>query len=244
MNTKDKSLTLRIVTALLYVAIGAFCADWWQEEVAWARYSGGGRYGGSAINASIVEIGDGDYSWGHSPTALGVEGTSEFDGTVWCDGLLIAAQSQATTGFTANGTGTYVTFAQANAGSMKMYTAQQIITIPVWSGNTPAVESTIQIPADAVVFGVTCRVTTAPGGGATTLDIGRTGGNTDEFVDGISTALGTTGTSSSDGDGTFAGPLVNASATTVTLTTDADVTGSDMKVRVQIYVCSLTPPSS
>lgn len=122
---------------------------------------------------------------------------------------------------------------------------EEEVTIPVGSGFDPVVVSSGSLaPAMSTIKFVTARVTQAPGGGATTLDIGRTGGNLDEFADGIGTGLGTTANSVDDGDGTLTGPVYNSAAATLTLTTDADVTDSDMKVRIVVFYEQLTEPTS
>jgi hypothetical protein len=112
----------------------------------------------------------------------------------------------------------------------------ETVTIPVDSGLDPVVLSTGNLaPANSIIFGATARVTQAPGGGATTIDIGVTGsGNLDTLVDGMSTAATTTANTAANGDGTQL-PLTNAAAAKVTLTTDADVTVSDMIVKVTVY---------
>jgi hypothetical protein len=112
----------------------------------------------------------------------------------------------------------------------------ETITVPVGSGLDPVVESSGNLaPANSLILGATARVTTAPGGGATTIDLGVTGsGNLDALVDGMSTVATTTATTPADGDGTQL-PLTNAVAATLTVTTDADVTGSEMVVKVTVW---------
>lgn len=115
------------------------------------------------------------------------------------------------------------------------------VTIPVGSGATPVVETTGDLaPAGSLIMGITARVVTAPGGGATTLDIGITGsGNLDALVDGMSTVATTTATSPINNDGTQL-PIVNDTASTLTLTTDSDVTVSDMLVRIGVFYFDFT----
>jgi len=119
------------------------------------------------------------------------------------------------------------------------------LTIPIGQGAAGVVTALNHAPADSTILGVSCRVTQAPGGGATTIDIGRTGGgNLDEFIDGIATALGTTGTFAANHDAATVGPVLNAADDTLTLTTDANVTGTDMKVRIVVFYRQETPPST
>lgn len=132
----------------------------------------------------------------------------------------------------------------ANACLMYYYTAE-IIIIPVGQGAAGIVTAGNLAPADSTILGVVCRVIQAPGGGATTLDIGRTGaGNLDEFIDGIGTVLGTTGTFAANHDAITTGPIFNEIDRTLTLTTDANVLVSDMRVRVELFYRQEIPPVS
>lgn len=142
------------------------------------------------------------------------------------------------------------TFGRVTGGNGSLIEIKSIseeVTIPVGSGAAPVVETSGNLaPANSLILGVAFRVTDAPGGGATTVDIGRTGGgNLDEFIDGSSCdGLGETGNSAANHDAATTGPLYNTTAATLTLTTDADVTGSDMKVRVTVYYILFTAPTS
>jgi hypothetical protein len=117
----------------------------------------------------------------------------------------------------------------------------ELTTVAVGTGATPVVLTTGDLaPANSLILGAVARIIDAPGGGATTLDIGVTGsGNLDTLVDGMSTALNTTANTPSDGDGTQL-PLLNGAATTLTLTTDGDVTGDDMIVRIGVFYFDFT----
>jgi len=120
------------------------------------------------------------------------------------------------------------------------------VTIGVAAGNTPAVVTTGDLaPAGSLIIGVVWRVTDAPGGGAATIDIGRTSaGNLDEFTDGASCdVLGETGTNLLNGDTAHTGVQRNVAADTLTLTTDADVTDDEMKVRIVVFYRDLTVPT-
>lgn len=112
----------------------------------------------------------------------------------------------------------------------------ETVTISVGDGADPVVETSGNLaPANSLLLGATSRVTQAPGGGATMIDIGVTGsGNLDSLVDGMSTVLDTTATTPADGDGTQM-PLTNAADATLTVTTDADVTVSDMIIKVTVW---------
>ena len=130
---------------------------------------------------------------------------------------------------------------------MQIKSITEEVTIAVAEGNTPPVVTSGNLaPANSLIFGATFRVTDAPGGGATVIDIGRTnGGNLDEFIDGKSCdILGEVGnTLSGDGDGATM-PIMNSSADTLTLTTDADVTGDDMKVRITVFYFDMSAPTA
>jgi hypothetical protein len=119
------------------------------------------------------------------------------------------------------------------------------VTIDVAEGNTPAVATTANMaPADSIILGGTVKILTAPGGGATALDVGITGGgNLDGMVDGMAVTLGTEAQIGHDGDGNDTYPSQNTSAATLTLTTDADVTTSAMVVRITLWYQTFTPPA-
>jgi hypothetical protein len=121
------------------------------------------------------------------------------------------------------------------------------ITVAVGTGATPVVETSGNLaPASSMILGATFRTTDAPGGGATVIDIGVTGGgNLDALIDGKSCdGLGETGnTLAGDGDAT-AMPIMNAAAATLTLTTDADVSGDDMKIRITVFYIDMSAPSA
>ena len=121
----------------------------------------------------------------------------------------------------------------------------ELLTIAVGTGAAGVVTAGNLAPANSTIIGVGVRVNQAPGGGATTIDIGRTGGgNLDEFIDGIATALGTTGTLAGNHDAATTGPVLNAADNTLTLTTDADVLVTDMKVRIVVFYRPETPPTT
>lgn len=121
----------------------------------------------------------------------------------------------------------------------------ELLTVAVGTGAAGVVTAANLAPANSTILGVMVRVTQAPGGGATTIDIGRTGGgNTDEFIDGIATGLGTTGTFAANHDALTTGPVLNAADDTLTLTTDADVLVTDMKVRIAVFYRREYPPTS
>ena len=98
-----------------------------------------------------------------------------------------------------------------------------------------SVASTISFPNQCLIIGVSCRVVTAITG-ATSFEIGRTGGAVSEF--------GTIGiTAGTTNSGILGNPNGNYAATTVTLTA---VGGSFTAgaVRIQLNYILLNPPTS
>lgn len=136
----------------------------------------------------------------------------------------------------------------AAAGSkMNIKSVEELITIAVGQGAGGVVSSSNLCPVGHILS-VSARVTDAAGGGATDVDLGCTGGNDDLFIDQGNdafdlTAIDTTAAYPGNGDHT-ATALVNHTATTMTLTTNANVTGDDAIVRVVVYYIDTTAPTS
>jgi hypothetical protein len=119
------------------------------------------------------------------------------------------------------------------------------VTIAVGQGAAGVDTSGNLAPATSRIRQVMTRVTQAPGGGATTLDVGRkNGGNLDEYADGTAVALNTTTIADDDGDGNTDIPHWQTAADVLTLTTDVNVAASDMKVRVVVFYEECTVPAS
>lgn len=117
---------------------------------------------------------------------------------------------------------------------------EEEVTIAEGSG-AAGVATTIKVPNWALVIGAAVKIKQAPGGGATTLDVGITGsGNLDALIDGMSTALNTRAASAGNNDGTQL-PLANTNETTITLTTNFNVTGASLIVNVAVYFFKLYP---
>jgi len=191
----------------------------------------------------ITQIGDAG-AQSHGLVAnddLFVSGKLEVDGSVYFDGIFTGGTAIFTLfssqEFRMSPSGTF-------NSRISWLSLHELVTIPVGQGAAGVVTAGNLAPANSTIIGCVCRVTQAPGGGATTLDIGRTnGGNLDEFIDGIATALGTTGTFAANHDAATTGPVLNAANDTLTLTTDANVTGTDMKVRIITFYRQETPPT-
>ena len=92
---------------------------------------------------------------------------------------------------------------------------------------------------NCIVLSVFARVTQAPGGGATTFDIYRTGIPADVLIDDMPVAVDGMENSIVDSDGTHDGPFYNPTIATLTIKTNVNVTGSDLKVRVGISYIQL-----
>jgi len=118
------------------------------------------------------------------------------------------------------------------------------ITIPVGQGAAGVVSAANMCRVDSIIQGVTGRVTQAPGGGATTFDAGRNPVGPTEFAEDVSVALDTTFVSPTDGDGSNASPPYNDADRKIKITTDVNVTVSDMKVRITVWYIKLYPPES
>lgn len=146
------------------------------------------------------------------------------------------------------GTGAYGAFKTVfmNGAGLSLKAIEETVTIT--ATNTTANTSGNLAPANSMIMGVVYYVTQAPGGGATKLDIGRTAGNTDEFIDKDLNApcasLSDSGGSYQYGDASITGSLINVTATTLTVTLDAAVTGASLIVRIVVIYYDLTVPTS
>jgi hypothetical protein len=126
-------------------------------------------------------------------------------------------------------------------------TISEEVTVAIGTGAAGVASAGNIAPANALILAAVFRVIQAPGNAALTLDIGRTGGgNLDELIDGASCdTLGESGNTAADrAADTTQMPIVNGAADTVTLTTDANVTGTDMIVRVAVFYIDLIEPTS
>jgi len=108
------------------------------------------------------------------------------------------------------------------------------ITIGVGNGLAGVVSVANMFQVSSIIEMIYARVTQAPGGGATWFSVHRTGAPGVEFIFQSGVALGTLTDSMKDNDGTLDGPSFNDTTATLTIYTDADVTVSDMKVRIGI----------
>lgn len=121
----------------------------------------------------------------------------------------------------------------SNGQQVRFRTLTELLTIAAAASST----TTIQIPADARVMGVSVRVTTVIPTAAT-FDVGVSGATT-RYGTGIAVAAGTT----NDGTGDTALRYYSAAAAIVITPNlqPADATG---RVRVTIHFYEITPPTS
>ncbi len=96
--------------------------------------------------------------------------------------------------------------------------------------------STIQIPANSIVIGVSGRVTVQPGN-TTTMDVGVVGG-TARYGDDISTIADTTWTGVIDGTRAY------TSAISILYTFNAQTNNGLGRIRTTIHYITITPPTS
>ena len=129
-----------------------------------------------------------------------------------------------------------LTFSGANGQLFGINRLTELTTIAAATQAT-----TIQIPADAIVLGVSVRVTVKPGGTNATFTVTSTTSGT-AFQKGasISSAANTTDPGTKNTPVNYNG----VAAQTVTLTFDGTVTDSVGRVRVTIYYMLSTPPTS
>ena len=104
--------------------------------------------------------------------------------------------------------------------------------------------TTAFIPAGRLVKRVVGRVIQAPGGGATDFDACINGDGNKSLGDTIAVALNTTFDNLVDGDGNRSNPWGQQAAVAIKITTDNNVTGSDMIVRIVVFYEAFTPPTS
>lgn len=137
----------------------------------------------------------------------------------------------------------------AGGANLSIYYKHELVTIAV--GNSSAITVADLAPAGSIITAVTVRTNTAPGGGPSNFDIGRTGGgNLDEYIDNQLVAAGVKFNNAEHGDGSIVGPGYNAAADTLTVTatdgagTPVNVTGTDMVVRIVLFFMGINEPTS
>jgi len=133
---------------------------------------------------------------------------------------------------------------EARGGRLFSAKITEEVTIPIGQGAAGVWGAEAMNPGPAIILSVMSRITQAPGGGATLLDIGRWGpGNPDEYLSNGTVNLGDTSDSATDGDGVNAGPVYQDIDTVLLYTTNNNVTISDMKVRLTTYYMEFFPPT-
>ena len=137
-----------------------------------------------------------------------------------------------------------LSFTGANGEGLIYARMTEEVTIAIGQG-VPGINSSANLcPANSIILGVVCRITQAPGGGGTLFDLGRNPVGPEEFVTNSTTAVGSTYTVATDGDGSLNGPFFNDIARPVKTTLNGNVTISDMKIRITVFYVTLFPPES
>ena len=124
-----------------------------------------------------------------------------------------------------SGVGGFTVGGNVNAQTFNLLTQTELTSV---ANGVGLQDSTITIPANALVIGVTARVTVLPGGTAT-MDIGVAGATT-RYGTGVSTAATTTSTS----PGTT-NPTIYSAATAIRYTFNANTTNASGRIRTTIH---------
>jgi hypothetical protein len=120
----------------------------------------------------------------------------------------------------------------SNGQELRFRTLSELTTINA----AASTDTTIAIPADAIVIGVSVRVTTVIPT-ATTFDVGIAGATT-RYGTGLAVAANTTN------DGTNDALRYYGSATAIRISPDAPPGANTGRVRVTIHFLEITPPTS
>ena len=131
-----------------------------------------------------------------------------------------------------------------NGSAFNIKSISEVVVIPALS--VTANSSSNLAPVGSTIHSVVVRVTDGTAAPATELDVGRTnGGNLDEYIDGISTALNTTGKSMVNNDTVLHLPQLNIAADTFTVTLNAAAPVADpFSVRIEVFYTDETAPTS
>lgn len=116
--------------------------------------------------------------------------------------------------------------------------------IPVGQGMLGIDTVTAWFEAGTLVFAVAARVTQAPGGGATTWNLYRQGGANGEFAQNMPVALGTTSVWYTDFGALADNLIFQDTADEMRVKTNANVTGTDMKLRFEFFFFDNDPPTA
>jgi hypothetical protein len=129
--------------------------------------------------------------------------------------------------------GTSMAVTGANGQSLTLQSLTELTTIAA----AATTDTTIQMPAGAIVMAVSVRVTTVIPT-ATTFTVGDSGSAARFSTAAVSVAAGSTD------PGTKAGAYYNASALAVRITPNGTPAANTGRVRVTIFYFASTPPSS
>lgn len=122
-----------------------------------------------------------------------------------------------------------------NGQLLGLKTLSELVTLV--SGHATDATS-MQLPANAIIMGVSVRVTAAPATTATFTVTGTSSATAFQTGANVSTVVNTTDV------GTKSCPYLNTAAQTITLTYNAAPTDSLGRVRVTIHYFDITPPTS
>ena len=128
----------------------------------------------------------------------------------------------------------YISQADANGQVLKVQSLTELTTIAA----AATTDTTINIPANAIVLGVSVRVTTVIPTAATFTVTGATSGTAFQTGASVSTAATTTDA------GTKNCPFLNATAQAIRITPNAQPADNTGRVRVTIHYLAITPPTS
>jgi len=117
------------------------------------------------------------------------------------------------------------------------------LTIPVGLGSG-GVDTSAFVPDNANIKRICWIVSQAPGGGAAQFNACLNGDGNGSIANNAAVTLGTHGNNLSAGDGNRSDPWGQAAPVEITVTTDLDVTVSDMKVRFVVFYSTFTDPTS
>lgn len=229
--------------ANVYSVLGNFSGD---VTLAGAIASSGvARFAGSSMpgtGAAAAEVYYSGGAWFQSYDRTGASyGAARLNGssailTVSGTDVLTASASAVTVSAAAT-MDVSTSFRNTNATNGQTIAALQTLTELTTIAAAASTDTTIQMPAGAVILGVAVRVTTVIPTAAT-FTVGDSGSAAR-----FSTAAVSTAANSTDA-GTKAGAYYNASALSVRITPNVQPADNTGRVRVVIYYYTVTPPTS
>lgn len=187
----------------------------------------GGAFRSNSNGTNITMPANGQLNFNNNGASAG----AGFDVTT---DALIQVRTRAQTGFASVAA---LNFQNTNSTNGQTITALQTLTELTTIAAAASTDTTIQMPAGAVVLAVTVRVTTVIPTAAT-FTVGDSGSAARFSTTTVSTAAGSTDA------GTKAGAYYNASALAIRITPNAQPADNTGRVRVAIFYYTVTPPTS